>query len=78
VLVGDARHVLDQGDYLTIPAGTTHTFATVDGAGAQVLAVMTREVDELVQALHAASTDEERAAVWARYHSEVVELPGRS
>jgi hypothetical protein len=44
---------------------------------AQVLAVMTPEVDELVQALHAASTDEERAGVWARYHSEVVELPGQ-
>lgn len=73
VLVGDTRHVLERGDYLTVPAGTTHTFATVDDGGAQVLAVMTPEVDELVQALHSASNDEERAAVWARYHSEVVE-----
>jgi hypothetical protein len=38
---------------------------------------MTREVDELIQALHAASSDEDRAAVWARYNSEVVELAGR-
>jgi uncharacterized cupin superfamily protein len=72
VLVGDTRHVLEQGDYLTVPAGTTHTFATVGAAGAQVLAVMTREVDELVQALHTARDEEERATAWARYHSEVV------
>ena len=78
VLVGDTRRVLEEGEFLTVPAGTTHTFATVDGAGAQVLVVLTREVDELVQALHAASTDAERAAVWARYHSEVVDLPHAS
>jgi mannose-6-phosphate isomerase-like protein (cupin superfamily) len=75
VLVGESRHVLEQGDFLTVPAGTTHTFATVGTGGAQVLVVMTPEVDELIQALHAASDDEERAAVWARYHSEVVEVP---
>jgi mannose-6-phosphate isomerase-like protein (cupin superfamily) len=74
VLVGDTRHVLEEGDFRTVPAGTTHTFATVDGAGAQVLAIMTPEVDELVRELHTASTDEERAAVWVRYHSEVVTL----
>lgn len=78
MLVGDTRRILEQGEYLTIAAGTTHTFATVDTAGAQVLVVMTREVDELVQALHTASTDEERMNVWARYNSEVVELTGQS
>ena len=78
VLVGDTRRVLEQGDFLTVTAGTTHTFATVDGAGAQVLVVMTPEVDQLVEALHAVSTDEERVNVWARYHSEVVELPGHA
>lgn len=78
VLVGNTRHVLEQGDFVTVPAGTTHTFATVDGASARVLVVMTPEVDQLVQALHVASTDEERARVWARYNSEMVELPGKS
>jgi quercetin dioxygenase-like cupin family protein len=78
VLVGDTRRVLEQGDYVTVPAGTTHTFATVDTAGAQVLVVMTQEVDQLVQALHTAPTDEDRAAVWARYNSEIVEVPGHS
>ncbi|WP_203918567.1 cupin domain-containing protein [Rugosimonospora africana] len=76
VLVGGVRRVLQQGEHVTVPAGTTHTFATVDAAGAQVLAVMTPEVDQLVSALHAASSDEERAEVWARYNSEVTHLPG--
>jgi len=39
---------------------------------------MTPEVDQLVAALHAASTDDERADVRARYNSEVVGQPGPS
>jgi mannose-6-phosphate isomerase-like protein (cupin superfamily) len=69
VLVGEDRRILEPGDHVLIPAGTTHTFATVDEAGAQVFAIMTPEVDQLVTELHAASTDEERAAVWSRHHS---------
>ena len=76
VLVGDTRRVLEQGEYLTVAAGTIHTFATVDTGGAQVLVVMTREVDELIQALHAASSDVDRADLWARYNSEVVKPTG--
>ncbi|HEX5993544.1 MAG TPA: hypothetical protein VFY84_00240 [Jiangellales bacterium] len=38
----------------------------------QILCVMTPEVDALVAALHHVSTDEERAAVWARYRSRPV------
>jgi hypothetical protein len=58
-----------------IPAGTTHTFATVDDDGADVLVVMTPEVDELISELHAAAGDAERDAVWARHNSAVVRLP---
>jgi mannose-6-phosphate isomerase-like protein (cupin superfamily) len=72
VVVGDTRRVLDEGEYVTIPAGTPHTFATVDATPAQILAVMSPEVDQLIRALHSAGTDADRAAVWARYHSEVV------
>ncbi|HEY8472927.1 MAG TPA: hypothetical protein VIL37_09885 [Natronosporangium sp.] len=40
---------------------------------------MTPEVDQLIEALHAASSDAERAEVWARYNSTVVDIPeGRS
>jgi mannose-6-phosphate isomerase-like protein (cupin superfamily) len=69
VLIGTERTILQPGDHVTIPAGTTHTFATIDLEGADVIAVMTPEVDQLVAALHAAGTDEERATVWERYNS---------
>jgi quercetin dioxygenase-like cupin family protein len=75
VLAGEERHRLRAGDHLVIPAGTTHTFATVDGDGAEVLAVMTPEIDELITELHGAASDAERDAVWGRYHSAVVRLP---
>jgi mannose-6-phosphate isomerase-like protein (cupin superfamily) len=75
VLVGSTRHGLTEGDHILVPAGTVHTFATVGTAGAQILVVMTEEIDELVAALHAASSDEEREAVWSRYHSSLVDLP---
>ncbi|GAB3863370.1 hypothetical protein GCM10029963_71820 [Micromonospora andamanensis] len=72
VLVGVERRILGPGEHVVIPAGTTHTFATVDPEGADIVAIMTPEVDELVAALHTASSDEERATIWSRYHSTVV------
>ena len=76
VLVGAERRVLKAGDFVVVPAGTTHTFATVGDDPASVLAVMTPEVDALVESLHAAASDEERAGLWARYRSAVVEAGG--
>ena len=69
VQLGDERRRLDRGDFLVVPAGTVHTFATVDDTPAVVLAVMTPEIDQLVAALHLASTEQEREQVWARYNS---------
>ena len=76
VLVGDRRQVLEPGDYLTVAAGTTHTFATVGDAPVSVLAVMTEEIDALVAALHQVSTPAERDAVWARFRSAPVAMDG--
>ena len=72
VLVGDERHIVGPGEHITVPAGSVHTFATVDPDGADVLAVMTPEIDELVSRLHQEMTDEERAALWRRHRSEPV------
>lgn len=72
VLVGAERRVLEAGEFVVVPAGTTHTFATVGDSPASVLAIMTPEVDMLVESLHAAGSDEERSALWARYRSAVV------
>jgi mannose-6-phosphate isomerase-like protein (cupin superfamily) len=71
VLLGDERRIIDAGECLVVPAGTRHTFATVDPTGAEVFAVMTPEVDELVASLHAARSDEERAALWERHRSSL-------
>jgi uncharacterized cupin superfamily protein len=76
VLVGSTRHRLAEGDHIVVPAGMVHTFATVGSVGAQILVVMTEEIDELIAALHSASSDEERDAVWSRYHASVVADPG--
>ena len=73
VLIGDSRRILNEGDHVVVPAGTTHTFATVGEGTTRVLAVMTEEVDNLIQALHAATSDEERREAWARYNSSVID-----
>jgi hypothetical protein len=36
-----------------------------------VIAVMSAEIAELIEALHAELTDEERAAQWGRYRSSL-------
>lgn len=70
VLIGADRRVLNAGESVVIPAGTVHTFATRGEAGSRVIAVMTPEIDELIQALHSGS-DEPMAAIWARYNASV-------
>lgn len=72
VLVGTGRRVLEAGDFVVVPAGTTHTFATVGDTPVSLLAIMTPEVDALVESLHAAGSDEERSGLWARYRSAIV------
>ena len=71
--LGGERRRLAAGEYLVVPAGTAHTFATVGEAGAVVLAVMTPEIDQLVTALHEARTGEERDQVWGRYNSALAD-----
>jgi quercetin dioxygenase-like cupin family protein len=71
VLVGDERRRLRQGEYVEIPAGTVHTFATVGDEPVTMLAVMTVEVDDLVTALHAATNETERSTAWVRFRSRL-------
>ena len=73
MLVGDRRQRLGPGDHVVVPAGTIHTFATVDDQPARVLVVMTPQIEALVQALHgpnAATWDD----IWERHDSELVHL----
>jgi len=73
VLVGQERRILEQGDFAVVPAGTAHTFATVGDEGAQILVVMTEEIDSLIQALHSAATPEEQARVWTAHNAALVD-----
>jgi mannose-6-phosphate isomerase-like protein (cupin superfamily) len=72
VLVGTERRRLEAGEFVIIPAGTAHTFANRGPSDTTVLAVMTPEVDELVQALHGGLGPTEQAQVWSRYRSSLV------
>ena len=71
VTLGDDVRRLGPGEFVVVPAGTAHTFATVDHTPAVVLATMTSRIDELVRRLHTVP-DDERAALWERYASAVV------
>jgi quercetin dioxygenase-like cupin family protein len=75
VLEGEERRILAAGELAYIPAGTVHTFANRGPGQTRVLAVMTPEIAELIDALHSesgVSPDE----IWARHNASVV--PGRS
>ncbi len=72
VLVGTERRILEAGDLVVVPAGTPHTFATVDDHPVRMYCVMTPEIDALITALHAAEDDDERAAAWLSHRSTVV------
>jgi quercetin dioxygenase-like cupin family protein len=74
VLVGQERRVLGPGDVAVVPAGTVHTFATHGDRVVRMIAVMSPEVDALVQALHE-PPDGDVSAIWARHDSEVVGGP---
>ncbi len=41
---------LSAGEFIVVPAGTIHTFATVNDAPASVLVTMTPQIDALVRA----------------------------
>jgi mannose-6-phosphate isomerase-like protein (cupin superfamily) len=71
VLVGDERRLLHQGDYVEIPAGTVHTFATVGDESVTMLAVMTTEINDLITTLHQATTEDERSSAWATFRSRL-------
>ena len=62
---------LGAGEFVVVPAGTRHTFATVDDTPTSILVTMTPEIDALVRELHRVP-EEERPSVWARYDSRVV------
>jgi mannose-6-phosphate isomerase-like protein (cupin superfamily) len=70
VVVDGVRTTIAPGEFALIPLGAQHTFSS--GRGGHVIAVMSAEIAELIEAIHAELTDQERAVVWDRYRSSLV------
>ena len=70
VTLGSEACRLGPGEFVVVPAGTAHTFATVDDTPTSILVAMTPEIDALVRELHQVP-EEERLLVWARYDSHL-------
>jgi quercetin dioxygenase-like cupin family protein len=71
VMVDGSRATVPPGGYALVPRGKEHTFATPGGG--HVLAVMSPEIAELIDGLHADLDEDERAALWERCRSSLVE-----
>jgi quercetin dioxygenase-like cupin family protein len=70
VTIDGARTRVPPGGYLIVPRGTPHTFASPGGT--HVLAVMSPEIADLIDGLHADLNEAERAALWERCRSSLV------
>lgn len=70
VLLDGTRLTIPPGSFSLIPRGTPHTFATREGA--HVLAIMSPEIAELVDGLHAPLSDAERAQLWETCRSSLL------
>jgi quercetin dioxygenase-like cupin family protein len=71
VTVGQGSTRLAAGEFVVVPAGTAHTFATVGETPASILVTMSPNIDALVRELHQVPEDL-RPQVWERHHSRLV------
>ena len=65
---GARKHVAP-GRFLVVPRGSPHTFAS--RSGAHVLAVMSPEIAELIDGLHADLSADELSSLWSRCRSSL-------
>jgi mannose-6-phosphate isomerase-like protein (cupin superfamily) len=73
VVFDDEVRYFGAGEVAMIERGTRHTFRAEGPHGARVLAVLTPEVDRLIEELHRpGATPEEIAAMWRAADSELV------
>jgi quercetin dioxygenase-like cupin family protein len=70
VLIDGTRERVTPGNFVLVPRDSEHTFATPNGA--HVLAVMSPEIAELIDGLHAALSETEPVALWERCRSSLV------
>ena len=70
VVIDNSVQRVEPGRFVVVPHGETHTFRS--RRGAEVVAVMSPEIAELIDGLHERMTEEERAALWQRCRSRLV------
>jgi quercetin dioxygenase-like cupin family protein len=72
VRVDGNRATVPPGGYALVPRGKAHTFSS-PGGGHVLAVIMSPEIAELIEGLHADLDEDERAALWERCRSSFVE-----
>jgi mannose-6-phosphate isomerase-like protein (cupin superfamily) len=72
--LSDRVVVAEAGSTVLIPAGTAHTFGNAGPEPSRYIMILPARLDELINHLHEVD-GAERAAVYARYESRLLEQP---
>jgi len=70
--LADREFTAVAGSTVLVPAGVAHTFGNAGPEPSRYLLIVPSRLDELISSLHAAAPGE-RAAVYRRYESELLE-----
>jgi mannose-6-phosphate isomerase-like protein (cupin superfamily) len=70
--LADREFVAGAGSTVLVPAGVAHTFGNAGPEPSRYIIILPARLDELISSLHAAAPAE-RAAVYRRYESELLE-----
>ena len=70
--LADREFVASAGETVLVPAGVAHTFGNAGPSPSRYLLIVPSRLDELISSLHSVSAAE-RAAVYRRYESELLE-----
>jgi uncharacterized RmlC-like cupin family protein len=70
--LADQEFVAEAGSTVLVPAGVPHTFGNAGPEPSRYILIVPSRLDELISSLHAAAPAE-RASVYRRYESELLE-----
>ena len=70
--LADREFVAEAGSTVLVPAGVAHTFGNAGPEPSRYLLIVPSRLDELISSLHSVSAAE-RASVYRRYESELLE-----
>jgi mannose-6-phosphate isomerase-like protein (cupin superfamily) len=70
--LADREFVASAGSTVLVPAGVAHTFGNAGPSPSRYLLIVPSRLDELISSLHSVASAE-RASVYRRYESELLE-----